>query len=57
MKPPRFTDNHRFPHGYTPAAAIDITKTFARARQEIEATKAKQQEQHAILTIKPRRTA
>jgi hypothetical protein len=57
MKPPRFTDNHRFPHGYTPAAATDITKTFARARQEIEATKAKQQEQHAILTIKPRRTA
>lgn len=42
MKPPRFTDSDRYPHGYTPAVATDIRRTFARAScrqlspQEIE---------------------
>jgi hypothetical protein len=34
MKTPRYTDN-RYRHGYTPAAATDITKTFARERKRI----------------------
>ena len=36
MKPPRYTDG-RYQHGYTPAGATDIRKTFARARKELAA--------------------
>jgi len=34
MKPPRFTDMHRWPNGYRRAAETDISKTFARVRVE-----------------------
>ena len=34
MKPPRYTDTHRFPNGYRKAAETDITLTFQRARQK-----------------------
>ncbi|MFE8033818.1 hypothetical protein [Thiohalocapsa marina] len=34
MKQPRFTDTHRYPHGYRPAAATDIRKTFARIERQ-----------------------
>ncbi len=30
MKTPKFTDSHRFPNGYVPAASTDIARTFAR---------------------------
>jgi hypothetical protein len=29
---PRYTDRHKYPHGYTRASETDIRKTFARAR-------------------------
>lgn len=34
MKPIRYTDRERYPHGYTPASATDIRETFRRVRQE-----------------------
>ena len=34
MKPPRYTDAHRYPHGYRPAAATDIRETFSRIERE-----------------------
>ena len=27
---PRYTDSWRYPHGYTPASATDIRRTFER---------------------------
>jgi hypothetical protein len=32
MLRPKFTDMHRYPHGYT--HATDVSKTFARLRRE-----------------------
>ena len=32
---PRYTDSWRYPHGYTPAEATDIRRTFARARSQL----------------------
>ena len=34
MKPPRYTDAHRYQHGYRPAAATDIRETFARIERQ-----------------------
>lgn len=30
MKTPKFTDQHRYPHGYVPANATDVTGTWKR---------------------------
>ena len=30
---PRYTDSHKYPHGYRVACDTDISKTFERARQ------------------------
>ena len=35
MKEPKFTDQHRYPHGYKPARETDIRETFARAQEQI----------------------
>lgn len=40
MKTPRFTDLHRFPHGYTHSKATDVAKTFARVRREMAKSQA-----------------
>jgi hypothetical protein len=32
---PRYTDLLRYPHGYTPAVANDIRRTFERARSQL----------------------
>ena len=34
-KTPKYTDAHRWTHGYTPAAATDIRRTFERVRAQI----------------------
>lgn len=34
MKAPRYTDAHRYPHGYKPAAATNIRETFARIERQ-----------------------
>lgn len=34
MKPPRYTDQHRYPHGYKKAAETNVELTFKRVRQE-----------------------
>lgn len=34
MKTIRYTDQHRYPHGYRKAAETDIQATFKRARQQ-----------------------
>lgn len=39
MKSPKFTDQQRFPYGYTSAAATDISKTFARIQAEQKRSK------------------
>jgi hypothetical protein len=36
MKTPRYTDQHRYPRGYTPARETDIRRTFEQARLEQE---------------------
>lgn len=33
---PKFTDLHKYPHGYTSAAATDITATLERARKRLK---------------------
>jgi len=37
MKPVKFTDLHRYPHGWTKAAETDIKKTFEKVRADLEA--------------------
>ena len=34
MKTPRYTDMHRFPHGYRKSTSTDIEITFRRVKQE-----------------------
>ena len=34
MKTPRFTDTHKFPVPYKPAASTDITATFRRVKAQ-----------------------
>lgn len=36
MKKPRYTDGHRYPHGYTIHEATDVRKTFERVRREMK---------------------
>lgn len=36
MKKPNFTDQHRYPRGYTPSGSTDIAKTWAAARRLIQ---------------------
>ena len=36
MKTPRYTDNHRFPHGYKKAAETNVEATFKRVRAELQ---------------------
>lgn len=40
---PKYSDG-RYPHGYKMSHETDITKTWARARKEIEETKSKREE-------------
>lgn len=51
MIKPRYTDTHKRPHGYTTAAATDVSKTFARVRREM-AEQAKR-EAEAVKNVKP----
>lgn len=46
---PKFTDAHRFPHGYTRSEGTDIKKTFERVRREREANKREAQTKVAPL--------
>ena len=34
MSKPRFTDEARYPAGYTPANKTDVSKTFKRIREQ-----------------------
>ena len=36
MKPPKFTDSSRYPHGYRKSTETDIRRTFERARRQIK---------------------
>jgi hypothetical protein len=47
MKKPHFTDEAKYPVPYSPAAATDITKTFARERKRL-AEQAEQEKSAAI---------
>lgn len=47
----RYTDTHKYPAGYTTAAATDVSKTFARVRKEM-AEQAKR-DQEAVKNVKP----
>ena len=40
MKPPRYSDLHKYPHGYASSAATDIRRTFARVRAQQKAERA-----------------
>ena len=37
MKTPRYTDAHRWPHGYRKSDDTNIAETFQRVRQQQEA--------------------
>jgi hypothetical protein len=41
---PKFTDGHKYPHGYTPSGSTDVRRTFERVRREQRA-KAEQEAQ------------
>lgn len=49
MSKPRFTDQFRYPFGYTPAAATDIRRTFARVRLKMK----EEAEKQAVSNVKP----
>ena len=34
MKTPRYTDSHKYPHGYRKSTNTDIEATFRRIKQE-----------------------
>lgn len=51
MKQPKYTDSHKFPHGYVPAAATDISKTFARIAEQ-----AKPKQELSVVRIKGRKS-
>ena len=36
MKPIKFTDLHKFPHGYTPSAGTNVARTIARERARLK---------------------
>ena len=36
MKPPKYTDSHKYPNGYRKAAETDISKTFARIKSQLK---------------------
>jgi hypothetical protein len=54
MKKPRFTDDHKYPVPYSPAAATDITKTFARERKRLaeQAEKEKAAQEEAQVKVR-----
>lgn len=37
MKPPRYTDAHKYPTGYRKAASSDVRATFRRVRERLKA--------------------
>lgn len=40
MKTPRYTDLHRYPHGYKPSNETNIKETFERVENEQKASAA-----------------
>jgi hypothetical protein len=54
MKTPKFTDNHRYPHGYIPWEATNIKKTFARIKAERKQIEQEQKEKVSPLRVKLR---
>ena len=54
---PKFTDAHRFPHGYRKAIDTDVKQTIERARKRIELAKQvqAQNEQEAVAKTVPLR--
>lgn len=53
MKTPRYTDAEKYPHGYTPHAATDIRRTFARVRAEQR--KAQEEQAKKVTPLKARK--
>ena len=49
----RYTDQHRYPHGYTRSEATDVRETFRRARKK-DAENKQEAERKVIAEIKPR---
>lgn len=41
---PKYTDSARYPNGYVPSDKTDITRTWDRARKELDRLKAERQE-------------
>lgn len=39
MAKPKFTDTHKYPHGYDASHDTDISRVWARARKKLEALK------------------
>lgn len=57
---PRFTDSHKYPHGYRSAADTNVTRTFERVRREIRAKaeqeqRDKEEAQRKVSTLKARK--
>ncbi len=55
MKKPHFTDEAKYPVPYSPAAATDITKTFARERKRLAEQAEKEREVAEEARVKIRR--
>lgn len=54
MKTPRYTDEHKYPHGYASSAATDIRRTFARVRAEQR--KAQEEQVKKVTPLKARKS-
>ena len=46
---PKFTDSHKYPHGYKRAVETDVRLTIERARKRIELAKKAQAEAEASI--------
>lgn len=52
MKTPRYTDSHKYPHGYKKAAETNVEATFRREREKLKANAAE-----AALKVRPLKEA
>jgi hypothetical protein len=52
---PKFTDAHRYPHGYVPQRDSDVRKTFARERRRLKALEDAQKVADAEAAVKVRK--
>lgn len=54
MKTPRYTDSHKYPHGYVGSASTNVAATMKRKQRELDAEAAKRTADQAEVAEKVR---